>query len=119
MGQAIARLLLNNHYDVTVWNRTVSRAEEMAELGARKCGTISELLQDNKTVILSLTDLQLMFQLLDSETPLMEGLTLVNLSSDTPENARKANEWALKHGASYRNTSAKTRARHRCFPLRC
>lgn len=101
MGQAITRLLLRNHYDIAVWNRTTSRADEMVKLGAHKYDTVSELLKANRTIILSLTDVQLMFQLLNNEAPLLKGRTFINLSSDTPENARKANGWVSNRGAFY------------------
>ena len=42
MGGAIARLLLNNGEDLTVWNRTPSRAEPLRNEGARVAPSASE-----------------------------------------------------------------------------
>src|SRR5690554_5218739 len=101
MGKAITRLYLNNHYQVSVWNRTGSKADEMARVGAKKVLAIADLLKENHTIILSLTDYDVMYKLLNAETENLKGRTLINLSSDTPENARKAQGWATSHGANY------------------
>jgi 3-hydroxyisobutyrate dehydrogenase-like beta-hydroxyacid dehydrogenase len=42
MGRAIARLLLQQHQDVTVWNRTPAAAEALAREGARHAKTAAE-----------------------------------------------------------------------------
>src|SRR5580700_7778688 len=42
MGSAIARLLLNNGEDLTVWNRTPSRAEPLRNEGARVAPSASK-----------------------------------------------------------------------------
>lgn len=52
-------------------------------------------------MILSLTDYQAMYDILDSATASLAGRTLVNLSSDTPDRTREAANWAAGHGATF------------------
>lgn len=101
MGQVIATLYLNNHYEVTVWNRTANKADRLVEAGAKRATAITELLHSNETIILSLTDYNVMYTLLNPETQHLKGKTFINLSSDTPGNARNATRWMAHHGASH------------------
>ncbi|MFF4098514.1 NAD(P)-dependent oxidoreductase [Streptomyces sp. NPDC001903] len=101
MGQAMTRTLLTAGHPVTVWNRTASRADDVVARGARLAATPREAVEAGDLVILSLTDYQAMYDVLDSATESLTGRTLVNLSSDTPERTRAAEAWAADHGASF------------------
>ena len=59
------------------------------------------MLAASKLVLLSLTDYDAMYQILRPATDALESRVLVNLSSDTPEKAREAAQWAAEHGAEY------------------
>ncbi|HWV71908.1 MAG TPA: NAD(P)-binding domain-containing protein [Pseudosphingobacterium sp.] len=101
MGQAMAQAYLEKGYNLTLWNRTASKAAKLREAGASLAQDLGEALTASKLVIISLTDYDIMFNLLENYTTFFKGRTLVNLSSDTPEMARKAAEWAASHGASF------------------
>ncbi|MHC0430873.1 NAD(P)-dependent oxidoreductase [Streptomyces sp. O3] len=104
MGQAMARALLKAGHPVTVWNRTPSRAESVVAAGARLAATPSEALAASDLIILSLTDYQAMWDILDGRddvTASLAGRTLANLSSDTPDRTREAAAWAARHGAAF------------------
>lgn len=105
MGQAMARVLMAGGHPVTVWNRTPSRADDLVAQGATRAATPGEAIDAAELVILSLTDYQAMYDILDStardvDDPLA-GKVLVNLSSDTPEHAREAAGWANRRGAQF------------------
>jgi len=56
MGSAIARNLIKAGHDLTVYNRTQSRAEQFASLGARIAGTPGEAAADVEVLITMLAD---------------------------------------------------------------
>ena len=56
MGSAIARNLINAGHDLSVYNRTRSRAEPFASLGARIAETPSEAAADAEVLITMLAD---------------------------------------------------------------
>ncbi|MET7689568.1 NAD(P)-binding domain-containing protein [Streptomyces sp. NPDC005483] len=101
MGQAMTRTLLAAGHPVTVWNRTASRAADVIADGATLAATPGEAVEASDLVILSLTDYQAMYDILDSATASLAGRTLVNLSSDTPDRTREAATWAVGHGAHF------------------
>ncbi|MFF3624787.1 NAD(P)-dependent oxidoreductase [Streptomyces sp. NPDC002467] len=101
MGQAMTRTLLTAGHPVTVWNRTTSRADDVVSAGARLAATPGEAVEASDLVILSLTDYQAMYDVLDGASGSLAGRTLLNLSSDTPERTREAAAWAADRGATF------------------
>ncbi|MEV3930460.1 NAD(P)-binding domain-containing protein [Streptomyces sp. NPDC053728] len=101
MGQAMTRTLLAAGHPVTVWNRTAARADGVVTHGATLAGTPREAVEASDLVILSLTDYQAMYDVLDGATASLAGRTLVNLSSDTPDRTREAATWAETHHAGF------------------
>ncbi|MER6051201.1 NAD(P)-binding domain-containing protein [Streptomyces sp. NPDC001793] len=99
MGQAMADAYLDQGYEVTVWNRTAARADALVARGATLAAGVADALAANELVILSLTDYEAMYAVLEPATAALAGRVLVNLSSDTPEKARAAARWAAGHGA--------------------
>jgi 3-hydroxyisobutyrate dehydrogenase-like beta-hydroxyacid dehydrogenase len=95
MGQAMVRALVKAGHEVTVWNRTPSKAQG---LGATVAPTVADALAASDVVFLSLTDFQVMFDLLEGHT--VDGKVIINLSSDTPATTRRAAEWAAQRGAT-------------------
>ncbi|EHY87597.1 LOW QUALITY PROTEIN: beta-hydroxyacid dehydrogenase, 3-hydroxyisobutyrate dehydrogenase [Saccharomonospora azurea NA-128] len=88
MGQAMVTALLDAGHAVTVWNRTASLAD-----------TVADALAASELVILSLTDYQAMHDILDPATDALAGRLLVNLSSDTPQRTTEAAARLAQHGA--------------------
>lgn len=101
MGRAMVRSLLAAGHPVTVWNRTSSRATSLVAEGARLAAAPADAVAASDLVILSLTDYQAMWDVLEDATATLAGRTLANLSSDTPEKTREAATWARSHGASF------------------
>ncbi|WP_461006156.1 NAD(P)-dependent oxidoreductase [Streptomyces capparidis] len=101
MGQAMVRALLKGGHQVTVWNRTAARAEELVAEGAVRAADVEQALRANELVVLSLTDYDAVYAVLEPAAGALAGRVLVNLTSDTPERARQAAAWAAGHGAEY------------------
>jgi 3-hydroxyisobutyrate dehydrogenase-like beta-hydroxyacid dehydrogenase len=99
MGRAMVDAFLDRGHAVTVWNRTASKAEESVARGAVLAPTVEDALGANELVVLSLTDYDAMYAILEPAATALSGRVLVNLSSDTPQRAREAAAWAAKHGA--------------------
>lgn len=73
----------------------------MIAAGARLAATPAEAVEASELIILSLTDYQAMWDILDVTADSLAGRTLVDLSSDTPDKTRRASMWAADHGASF------------------
>jgi len=100
MGQAMAAVFLERGYEVTLWNRTAGKADALAAKGAIKASSVNEAVAANDLVILSLTDYDAMYAILEQARDL-SGKVFVNLSSDTPEKAREAAKWFEARGARH------------------
>lgn len=99
MGQAMVRTFMDNGHPTIVWNRTANRADDLVARGAVRAATIAEAVAANELIILSLTDYQAMYDILDSAGDILTGRVIVNLSSDTPARTREAATWLAARGA--------------------
>ncbi|MGA4802276.1 NAD(P)-dependent oxidoreductase [Streptomyces lavendulocolor] len=101
MGHAMASTYLDRGHRVTVWNRTASRADALVARGAHRAATVDEALTASELVVLSLTDYEAVYAVLgDADPAALTGRVLANLTSDTPDRARKAAAWAADRGAT-------------------
>ncbi|MER5965360.1 NAD(P)-binding domain-containing protein [Streptomyces sp. NPDC002057] len=98
MGQAMVHALLGQGHHVTVWNRTASRGDALVARGAIRAKSAEDALTANELVVLSLTDYDAMYALLEPASHALAGRVLVNLSSDTPEKTRAGARWVSEHG---------------------
>lgn len=101
MGQSMVRALLDAGVEVTVWNRSTDKVDAMVELGAKRADTVAAALTANEVAVLSLTHYAAMYSVLEQATTQLAGKVIVNLSSDSPEKARKGAEWVRSHGAEF------------------
>ncbi|MFD0412991.1 NAD(P)-dependent oxidoreductase [Streptomyces sp. NPDC127108] len=101
MGQAMAAAYLDRGYEVTVWNRTPSRADALVARGAKLAETVEQALTANELVILSLIDYDAMYTAFKGAEHAVAGRVLANLSSDVPEKARAAARWVEELGGTH------------------
>ncbi|WP_280406537.1 NAD(P)-dependent oxidoreductase [Nocardia carnea] len=101
MGQAMVRAFLAAGTEVTVWNRSPEKADAMVELGAKRAATVAEAVAANEVTVLSLTHYAAMYDVLRQATGELRGKVIANLSSDSPENARRGGAWVRSHGAEF------------------
>ncbi|MGI5273506.1 NAD(P)-dependent oxidoreductase [Nonomuraea sp. CA-218870] len=94
MGSTMARTFLAAGHDVTVWNRTASKADPLVAEGARRAAepVTGELL------VISQISYQAMFDSLGEAR--LDGRTVVNLSSGTPAELRQAARWVEERGGT-------------------
>ncbi|MDN3242371.1 NAD(P)-dependent oxidoreductase [Glycomyces tritici] len=101
MGSAIATRLRETGYTTTVWNRTPAKTEPHAEAGSKAAATISEAISAADTVLVVLLDHDSVREQLDPHAAELEGKTVVNLVTTTPNQARETAAWAAEHGIGY------------------
>jgi 3-hydroxyisobutyrate dehydrogenase-like beta-hydroxyacid dehydrogenase len=101
MGQAMSRALMAGGHHVTVWNRTPGRAGAVVSAGARLAATPAEAFGAADLIVLSLTEYRAMYEIVGDATAALAGKVLVNLSSDSPDESRRATSWAEEHGAAH------------------
>ncbi|GAA3142206.1 NAD(P)-binding domain-containing protein [Planomonospora alba] len=101
MGQALARAFLDAGHPTTVWNRTASRADALAARGAAVAATPAEAVAASPLVIACVIDYDAVHAIVDPAAAELKGRTLVNLTADTPERARRTAAWAAEHGIDY------------------
>lgn len=101
MGQSTVKALLKAGYHVIVWNRSSAKADAMVELGARRADTVAEALEAGEVTLMSLTHYAAMYDVLGQAESSLDGKTIVNLSSDSPGQARAGAGWVTDHGARF------------------
>ncbi len=101
MGRAMVRAYLDAGVEVTVWNRSRDKIAAMVELGAKRAGSVAEALDANQVTVVSLTHYAAMYDVLGQATDRLPGKVIANLSSDSPETARKGAAWVRDHGAEF------------------
>jgi 3-hydroxyisobutyrate dehydrogenase-like beta-hydroxyacid dehydrogenase len=90
MGSALARAMLEAGYQVTVWNRTRSRADPLQAAGAIVAGSPAEAASGSDVVIMCVADQATCEVLLadQSLTETLRGKVLVQLTTTTPADSR-------------------------------
>ncbi|HKN80228.1 MAG TPA: NAD(P)-dependent oxidoreductase [Actinomycetota bacterium] len=88
MGRAIAQRLLGAGHELSVWNRTPGRDEELVAAGARRAGSAAGAVRNAEVVVTMVTDPPALQQILfgiDGAAPAIpESATLIDMSTVGP-----------------------------------
>ncbi len=102
MGAGMASRLAESGYDLIVYNRTRSKAEEVAKLGARVADSPADAATDVDVLCLSLANQDVVSTMLFGEDgafkSLKQGAFLIDMSTVTPDFARQLAERAREAG---------------------
>ncbi|GAA2270839.1 oxidoreductase [Streptomyces ruber] len=98
MGRALAGALLAAGREVTVWNRTPGKADDLVARGAREVSTVAEAVGAGGLTVACLLDDASVREALAPVMPKLAGGTLVNLTSGSARQARELAAWAGEHG---------------------
>jgi 3-hydroxyisobutyrate dehydrogenase-like beta-hydroxyacid dehydrogenase len=103
MGSTIARALLENGYDTTVWNRTQSKAAPLVERGATLAQDPAAAVRASPVVLVCVRDHPVTRDILSASEvlPHLSGKVVVQLSGGTPQQSRESERWIRDSGASY------------------
>jgi 3-hydroxyisobutyrate dehydrogenase len=102
MGAALARRLRAADLDVTVWNRTRSKAEQLIDCGAKVADEPVELADRDVVFVMvsSSADLEEVVTRLLSDPRRSPGV-LVDCSTVSTESSAKVREWATERGTAF------------------
>jgi 3-hydroxyisobutyrate dehydrogenase len=105
MGHPMAANLLKAGHDLTVWNRTASRADDLVEQGAKRADTPRDVAAASEVIFTIVSDPPAVESVLWGEGGVFEGIrrgsVLVDSSTVTPALARRAASDAVSHGAAF------------------
>ena len=103
MGSALARAFLKQGYETTAWNRTKSKCEPLAELGAQIAPSVLDAVAAAEVVVVNVTDYVTSDRLLrpDDVTKALRGKLVVQVTSGSPRQAREMAAWAERNGIGY------------------
>ncbi|AOW09599.1 NAD(P)-dependent oxidoreductase [Flavobacterium gilvum] len=101
MGIPMVKNLLKANYEVTVFNRTKEKEQELINLGAKSGANPQELIQNCDVVFTMLTNDDAVKEVFLSETGLLSkpetGKLIINMSTISPETSKFLAEISNKH----------------------
>ncbi len=102
MGTEVARCLARSGLDVAVWNRTPERAAPLADHGIELHSTPAQAFASAPLVLSVLASTEALRDVLSrTEGADLSRVTLVNLTTGTPDDAVQTKWWADEHGVAY------------------
>jgi 3-hydroxyisobutyrate dehydrogenase-like beta-hydroxyacid dehydrogenase len=103
MGITIAQIFLDQGYKVTVWNRTAEKADALVAKGAVLARSAAEAMRAARVIVMCVYDYRAADAILAMEgaAAAMDGRLLVQLTTGSPKDARDAEAWAHRQGATY------------------
>lgn len=101
MGRALAGALLDAGHVVTVWNRTEAKGEALVARGARWAAAPGEAVTASEVTLVNVVDHAVLDSLVEAVGATLAGRSLVGLSSDTPDRARRTAELVTAAGGRY------------------
>jgi len=105
MGFAMASNLLRKGFDVTVYNRTAAKAEELRSLGASVASTPAEAARGRKVVVTMVSNDDSIRDVYDGEQGVFAGVSpgavIVDSSTISPDLARRLADDAASRGAVF------------------
>lgn len=102
MGATLAKLLIEQGYDVTVWNRSADKAAPLAALGALVVQSPADAVNAGDVIVMCVHDYTAAEAILSqTEQANWKGKVLVQLTSGSPAEAGRMEQWAEALGAGY------------------
>ncbi|MEV6285383.1 NAD(P)-binding domain-containing protein [Kribbella sp. NPDC051770] len=98
MGRALASAFAAAGHPTTVWNRTPGKAGGLA---VTEASTAAEAVAAGPLVVVCVLDYDAVDAILDSAADALKGRTVVNLTADSPDRARRTADWAAARGIDY------------------
>src|SRR5262245_13058785 len=108
MGRALARAFLAGGHPTTVWNRSPHKADELVAAGARRADSVLDAVSAGELVVVCVVAYPAVHAIVDQAASALRGRTLVNLTADSPDNARAMALWAGDRGIDYLDGSILT-----------
>ena len=102
MGLALAKTLLKTNFNVSVWNRTLSKAQTLEDKGANICLSPNEAFDKSQFIIASLSNYKAWNKIIDSNQIDMDlsGKTIIQLTTGSIEEVETLSSWVKEHNGS-------------------
>ena len=99
MGFALAETLLKADFNISVWNRTSSKAQKLENKGANICSTPNEAFKNSQYIVASLSNYEVWNNIIDSNQIDMDlsGKTIIQLTTGSIEEVTALNDWVKKY----------------------
>ena len=104
MGRKLAELYIDADFEVTVWNRSKSKASDLKE--AKIADTVLEAITDSSLIIICVSDNNAVLGLLESVSDTSEifsDKTVLNLTTGSPKEAGNIEVFITSQGGNYIN----------------
>jgi len=103
MGSALAEALLEGGYQITVWNRTASKAEPLIQKGAVLAKDPASAIKASPIFIVCVLNYEVTSSILSDQQVLqhLPGKVMIQLSSGTPLEAVESERWAHANRLQY------------------
>lgn len=103
LGAAIAKRLLQQDVEMTVWNRTTEKLQPLAEQGMQIAPTVQHAIATTDAVILMLTDYQAMREVLFAENTqaMLAGKTVIQMATIAPHESQQLAAEIKQLGGDY------------------
>ena len=99
MGTELARVLIENGYRVTVWNRTPEKAQPHVKAGAALAATAAEAVAASATTVVCIRTHSDTRELLEANPGVLSGKTIIELSTGESNEAESLANWIEAQGA--------------------
>jgi len=99
MGFALAETLLKADFNISVWNRTSSKAQKLENKGANICFTPNEAFKNSQYIVASLSNYEAWNNIIDSNQIDMDlsGKTIIQLTTGSIDEVTALNDWVKKY----------------------
>jgi 3-hydroxyisobutyrate dehydrogenase len=105
MGAPMAQNLIKAGYDISVYNRTKAKEQELLNQGARSVETLSELIESTDLIFIMVSDDDAVRDVFKAKHGLMDamavGKIIVNMSTVSPEVSLEMNKLCEAGGKKY------------------
>lgn len=103
MGRAVGERLLAKGHELTVWNRTRSKADSMTELGASVADSPANAVEAGDPIIVLLKDAEAIGDVLMQPSPLakLNGKTVLQMSTIAPWQSQEVDTSVRAAGGAY------------------
>ena len=102
MGLALAKTLLKSDSKISVWNRTLSKSQDLNNKAVHVCLSPIEALQCSEIIIVCLSNYEAWKNIIDSNQIDMDlsKKTIVQLTSGSIEEVTAHSNWVKKHNGN-------------------
>ena len=104
MGQGMARNILKANFPLTVWNRTVSKADALLQAGAQVAGSPADVTAQCEVIVICVSDTPDVEAVMHGETGVLAGLKagsiVIDCSTISPIVTRELSELVAQKGAA-------------------